>query len=207
MMENNSIGGYDFFDGYFLAVQNVSHEMTGLRSKFEATVDALVGVRLNRGRVFVVGMGGSAGNASHMVNDLRKLCDIEAYCPTDNVPELTARANDNGLDSVFDEYLRTSRLSSSDAIFVLSVGGGSIEKNVSVSIVNAVKHAKKVGASILGIVGKSDGYVATNDERVMVVPIGEENKHLVTPLSEAFQAVIWHGLVSHPSLRTRPTTW
>jgi D-sedoheptulose 7-phosphate isomerase len=142
-----------------------------------------------------------------MVNDLRKLCDIEAYCPTDNVPELTARANDNGLESVFDEYLRTSRLSSRDAVFVLSVGGGSIENNISVSIVLAVKYAKKVGAAVLGIVGRADGYVAQNCESVMVVPIREKNRQFITPLSEAFQAIIWHGIVSNPALQTRPTTW
>jgi D-sedoheptulose 7-phosphate isomerase len=206
-MKSDLFEGRDFFESYFLAVHSVSYDLTDLREKFKATVDTLAGVRINQGRVFVIGMGGSAGNASHMVNDLRKLCDIEAYCPTDNVPELTARANDNGLESVFDEYLRTSRLSSRDAVFVLSVGGGSIENNISVSIVLAVKYAKKVGAAVLGIVGRADGYVAQNCESVMVVPIREKNRQFITPLSEAFQAIIWHGIVSNPALQTRPTTW
>lgn len=166
-------------------------------------VNSLVDVRNRWGRVFVVGVGGSAGNASHMVNDLRKLCGIEAYAPTDNVSELTAWANDTSMDVFFSQWLRGSNLCPRDLVFVLSVGGGT--ETVSKCIVNAVDLAIERHAPILGIVGKSNGYVAKHGDIVMVVP--EVHPALLTPLSESFQAVIWHALVSDPRLQKRPTTW
>lgn len=168
---------------------------------------ALLGeTRASGGRVFVIGVGGSAGNAGHMVNDLRKLCDIETYAPTDNVAELTARINDDGWDGAFVGWLKTSRLSSKDTLFVLSVGGGNAEKNVSMNIVNAIKYAQNVtGSKVLGIVGKNDGYAAMYGDCVLVIPQTDPN--LVTPISEAFQAVVWHSLVSNPTLQKIATKW
>jgi D-sedoheptulose 7-phosphate isomerase len=159
----------------------------------------------NQGRVFVLGVGGSAGNASHMVNDLRKLCGIEAYCPTDNVPELTARTNDEGFDTVFEEYLKISKFSWRDTIFVLSVGGGSEEHNVSVGLIKAIKHAKEKNGTSIAIVGKPAGYAALRCDNAIVVPCPAPSR--VTPHSEAFQAVIWHCIISHPDLQINKTKW
>lgn len=160
---------------------------------------------LSDGRVFVLGVGGSAGNASHLVNDLRKLCGIEAYAPTDNASELTARTNDEGFDTVFVEYLRTSRLTYEDTVIVLSVGGGDADRQVSVGLIKAIDFAKRREATILSIVGKPDGYAAENSDVAIVVP--SFNKEWITPLSEAFQAVIWHCVVSHPDLQQKATKW
>jgi D-sedoheptulose 7-phosphate isomerase len=165
-------------------------------------LDAL---RERGGRLFLIGVGGSAGNCSHAVNDFRKLCGIEAYTPVDNVSELTARANDEGWETIFSSWLDVSRLNSNDGIFVMSVGGGDVARNVSVNIVRAVDLAKQRGAKVLGIVGRPDGYTAMNADAVVIVPV--VNPARVTPLSEAFQAVIWHGLVSHPLLQCRKTKW
>jgi D-sedoheptulose 7-phosphate isomerase len=140
-----------------------------------------------------------------MVNDLRKLCCIEAYCPTDNVPELTARTNDEGFDTVFEEYLRVSKFNYKDTLFILSVGGGDEERNVSVGLIKAIKLAKSVDASVISIVGKSDGYAARNSETTIVVPMVEPSR--ITPHSEAFQAVIWHCIISHPNLQINKTKW
>jgi D-sedoheptulose 7-phosphate isomerase len=155
-------------------------------------------LRLQGGRLFFIGVGGSAGNCSHAVNDFRKIVGIESYAPTDNVSELTARTNDEGWDTVFSEWLKVSRLSSRDAVFVLSVGGGNLEKNISPNLVSALKHAKTVGAKVLGIVGRDGGFTATVADAVVVVPT--VNADTVTPHTEAFQAVVWHLLVSHPAL-------
>lgn len=171
----------------------------------EKIVEELARLRNRKGRLFLIGVGGSAGNCSHAVNDFRKLCGIEAYAVVDNVSELTARANDEGWDSIFSGWLEVSRLSANDAIFVLSVGGGDTFRNVSVNIVRAIDLAKKCGAKVLGIVGRSDGYAAQNGDLIVVVPT--VNREHVTPLSEAFQAVIWHCLVSHPGLQLRKTKW
>ena len=173
--------------------------------KIQVMAESLARVRENSGRVFVLGVGGSAGNASHMVNDLRKLCGIEAYCPTDNVPELTARTNDEGFDTIFSEYLKVSKLNRNDCIFILSVGGGNKEKNVSVGLVNAIDYADQVGAHIFGIVGKPDGYTVQRSNCTVVVPPIAENR--VTPHSEAFQGVVWHCLVSNPVLQKNATKW
>lgn len=175
------------------------------RSKVERIANELAYIKEKGGRVFVLGVGGSAGNASHMVNDLRKLCAIEAYSPTDNVPELTARTNDEGFDTVFVEYLKTSKLHPNDAIFILSVGGGNKEKNVSVGLVKAIDYASTVGATVLGIVGKTDGYTYTQGDYVVEIPIVSNDR--ITPHSEAFQGTVWHCLVSHPDLQVNKTKW
>jgi D-sedoheptulose 7-phosphate isomerase len=171
----------------------------------EKMVDLLVALRERGGRLFFLGVGGSAANASHAVNDFRKIAGIECYAPTDNVSELTARTNDEGWASVFVEWLRGSRLNAKDAIMVFSVGGGNLERNVSPNLVLALQHAKEVNASVLGIVGRDGGYTATVADAVCIVPT--VNPQNVTPHSEAFQAVIWHLLVSHPKLKVQPTKW
>ncbi len=162
-------------------------------------------VRERKGRVFFLGVGGGAGHAGHAVNDFRKLADIECYAPTDNVSELTARINDEGWDGSYAAWLRTSRLSAADAVFVFSVGGGSETAGVSVNIVNAVKLAAAVGAAVLGVVGRDGGYTAKVGSAVLVVPTVDDK--LITPHTEAFQAVVWHLLVSHPSVARMPTKW
>jgi D-sedoheptulose 7-phosphate isomerase len=186
----------EYFNETSYIVENID------RQKIEQLADSLSRVE---GRVFVIGVGGSAGNASHMVNDLRKLCHIEAYAPTDNVSELTARTNDEGFDTVFVEYLKGSRFSYKDALFVLSVGGGNEQNNVSVNLVNAIKFAKSKIAHVFGIVGRRDGYAAKYGDVVVVVP--EANPDRVTPHSEGFQAIVWHCLVSHPKLQKQKTKW
>ena len=154
---------------------------------------------------FFLGVGGSAGNCSHAVNDFRKIVGIEAYAPTDNVSELTARTNDEGWETVFVEWLKVSQLKANDAVFVFSVGGGNLEKNVSPNLVRALAHAKTVGAKILGVVGRDGGYTAKVGDAVCIIPT--VNPDAVTPHSEAFQAVVWHLLVSHPSLKAKQTKW
>ena len=194
----------DFIENYFREVALIANGI--YLNKIEEAVNVLKTTRdICKGRVFVLGVGGSAGNASHMVNDLRKLCGIEAYCPTDNVPELTARTNDEGFDTVFEEYLRVSRLNRDDTIFILSVGGGDEDRNVSVGLIKAIKYAKSVEALSLAIVGKADGYAAKNCDAVVVVPPLSPSR--VTPHSEAFQAVVWHCLVSSPKLQVNATKW
>src|SRR5438046_6195030 len=171
----------------------------------EKAVQVLATVRTRGGRLFTLGVGGSAANASHAVNDFRKLSGIEAYAPTDNVSELTARTNDDGWPSVFAEWLKGSRLNEKDAILVLSVGGGSLEKNVSPNLVSALQLAKERGSAILGIVGRDGGYTARVADACVIVPtVNAEN---VTPHSEAFQAVVWHLFVSHPALKAAQTKW
>jgi D-sedoheptulose 7-phosphate isomerase len=171
----------------------------------EKCVAELRAVREHGGRLFMLGVGGSAANASHAVNDFRKITGIETYAPTDNVSELTARTNDDGWASVFVEWLRTSRLSSKDCLFILSVGGGNLEKNVSPNLVAAMQLAKQVGAKIIGIIGKDGGYTAKVADACVIVPTVNPNN--VTPHSEAFQAVIWHLFVSHPDLKVNQTKW
>ena len=173
--------------------------------EIEKVIDLLKLVREKKGRLFILGVGGSAANAAHAVNDFRKLTNIESYAPTDNVAELTARTNDDGWQNVFVPWLKTSRLSSSDCVFILSVGGGSRERHVSVNLCEAIDYAKTVGASITGIVGRDGGYTAQNATAVIIVP--DVNPASVTPHSESFQSVIWHLMVSHPKLKINPTTW
>lgn len=157
------------------------------------------------GRLFFLGVGGSAGNCSHAVNDFRKIVGIEAYAPTDNVSELTARTNDEGWETVFVEWLKVSHLRKEDIIFVFSVGGGNLEKNVSPNLVRALQYAKEVKATILGVVGRDGGYTAKVGDAVCIIPT--VNPESVTPHSEAFQAVVWHLLVTHPVLKARQTKW
>ena len=171
----------------------------------ERMVSILVQLRDVGGRLFFLGVGGSAGNCGHAVNDFRKIVSIEAYAPTDNVSELTARTNDEGWDTVFVEWLKISRLKATDAVFIFSVGGGSLEKNVSPNLVRALQYAKEIGAKILGVVGRDGGYTAKVGDAVLIIPT--VNPEAVTPHSEAFQAVIWHLLVTHPLLKTGQTKW
>jgi D-sedoheptulose 7-phosphate isomerase len=173
--------------------------------RVEALAANIVSLRVNEGRLFILGVGGSAANASHAVNDFRKLCAIETYAPTDNVSELTARTNDEGWETVFSEWLKISRLNKNDGILVLSVGGGSREKNVSVNLINALDHAKSVGATIMGIVGRDGGYTAEVADVTVIIPTIDAG--LVTPHTEAYQAVVWHCLVSHPKLQVQETKW
>jgi D-sedoheptulose 7-phosphate isomerase len=165
----------------------------------------LAGCRAAKGRLFILGVGGSAANASHAVNDFRKICGIEAYAPTDNVSELTARTNDEGWAGVFEGWLKVSHLRAADALLVFSVGGGNVEKNVSPNLVAAIRYAKSVGAKVTGIVGRDGGYTAQQADVCVIVPT--VNPTHVTPHAEAFQAVIWHLLVSHPALKTAETKW
>ena len=162
-------------------------------------------VRNRGGRLFILGVGGSAGHASHAVNDFRKICGFEAYTPTDNVSELTARVNDDGWDSSFAEWLKGSRLSDRDAILVFSVGGGNVEKNVSVNLVRAIDEARKRRASVFGVVGKDGGYTKQIADECVVIPTASADR--ITPHTEGLCAVVWHLLVSHPALKVAPTKW
>lgn len=175
------------------------------RAAIEKVAEILAAVRGRGGRLFFLGVGGSAGNCGHAVNDFRKLAGFEAYAPTDNVSELTARTNDEGWDTVFAAWLKGSRLRAADALFVFSVGGGSLEKNISPNLVRAVEYAKHVGAAVVGIVGRDGGHTATVADACVIVPT--VNPETVTPHAEAFQAVVWHLLVSHPRLKAAATKW
>ena len=192
------------FTKQFLAeVQQVTAQLN--ESAIEKCADELAAVRARGGRLFILGVGGSAGNASHAVNDFRKICGFEAYAPTDNVSELTARTNDEGWPTIFAEWLKGSRLNAKDGLLIFSVGGGNIEKNVSPNLVNAIQLAKNVGASVIGIVGRDGGYTAKEATACVIVPT--VNAAHVTPHSEAFQGVIWHLFVSHPKLKVAQTKW
>ena len=175
------------------------------KSEIQKLAENINNVRKKKGRLFFLGVGGSAGNCSHAVNDFRKLCNLESYSPTDNVSELTARINDEGWDSSFSEWLKVSNLKKEDALFIMSVGGGNLKKKVSVNLVNAIKYAKIKKLKVFGIVGKDNGYTRLHADVSVLVP--NVNDKLITPHSEAFQAVIWHCLVSHPLLQTRKTKW
>jgi D-sedoheptulose 7-phosphate isomerase len=171
----------------------------------EKMADVLAAVRARGGRLFFLGVGGSAGNCGHAVNDFRKLAGFEAYAPTDNVSELTARTNDEGWETVFVAWLKGSRLRKDDGVFVFSVGGGSLEKNISPNLVKALQYARESDAAIVGVVGRDGGYTATVADACVIVPT--VNPDTVTPHSEAFQAVVWHLLVSHPKLKANATKW
>lgn len=174
-------------------------------SAIEKMADLLATVKADGGRIFFLGVGGSAGNCSHAVNDFRKIVGIESYAPTDNVSELTARTNDEGWATVFVEWLKISKLQSKDALFIFSVGGGNLEKNISPNLVEAIKLAKSVGAKVTGVVGRDGGYTAQAADACVIVPT--VNPETITPHSEAFQAVVWHLLVSHPKLKANQTKW
>ena len=191
-------------------VQQHLKEATEVIQKLDITaiekmVVLLAGIKQAGGRIFFLGVGGSAGNCSHAVNDFRKIVGIESYAPTDNVSELTARTNDDGWASIFVEWLKISKLSGKDALFIMSVGGGNLEKNISPNLVEAIKYAKGVGAKVTGIVGRDGGYTAQAADVCVIVPT--VNPDTITPHSEAFQAVIWHLLVSHPLLKANQTKW
>ena len=188
---------------YFLEVSKLA-QMIDLQAVERLAVE-LAALRERGGRLFLLGVGGSAGNCGHAVNDFRKLCGIEAYAPTDNVSELTARTNDEGWDTVFSAWLRTSRANEKDAVLVFSVGGGNLEKNVSPNIVAGLKEAKLRGLKVFGVVGRDGGYTKQVGDCVVVVPTVEPSR--VTPHTEAFQAVVWHCLVSHPALQQNATKW
>lgn len=192
-----------FIQQYLDETQRVTAQLD--THALEKMVDELARVRERGGRLFVLGVGGSAANASHAVNDFRKICGFECYAPTDNVSELTARTNDEGWATVLAEWLKGSRLSAKDGLLILSVGGGNLEKNVSPNLVAAIQLAQQVGASILGIVGRDGGYTAQKATACVIIPT--VNPEHVTPHSEAFQAVVWHLFVSHPKLKINRTKW
>ncbi len=192
------------FSQQFLAeVQEICSKLN--TEALERLAASLAIIREEGGRLFILGVGGSAANASHAVNDFRKIVGIEAYAPTDNVSELTARTNDEGWVTVFEQWLRVSRLSKRDGVLVLSVGGGNVEKQVSPNLVAALQYARSIGAKIMGIVGRDGGYTVTVADHCIVIPT--VNPSHVTPHSEAFQAVVWHLLVSHPLLKAQQTRW
>jgi D-sedoheptulose 7-phosphate isomerase len=193
----------DFIARYLAEVGQVAAAVD--QAAMARMVDVLATVRDGGGRLFVLGVGGSAGNASHAVNDFRKICGFEAYAPTDNVSELTARINDDGWDTAFAAWLRGSRLSARDAVLVFSVGGGDADRGVSTNLVRALEHAQSVGAHVVGIVGRDGGFTVKVAEACVIVPTVSPD--LVTAHAEAFQAVIWHGLVSHPRLKVAPMKW
>lgn len=171
----------------------------------EKVLNLLVALRERGGRLFILGVGGGAGHASHAVNDFRKIAGVEAYAPTDNVSELTARINDDGWESVFTNWLKGSRLSGNDMVLVFSVGGGDLARNISSSLVRALEYAREVGATICGIVGRDGGYTAKVADACVIIPT--VNVRTVTPHTESFQALVWHLLISHPALQTSPTKW
>jgi D-sedoheptulose 7-phosphate isomerase len=175
------------------------------KTQIEKCVDLLAQTRANHGRLFILGVGGSAANASHAVNDFRKIVGIESYAPTDNVSELTARTNDEGWATIFAKWLEVSHLNSKDLLFILSVGGGNLEKNVSPNLVAALQYAKQVGTKIMGIVGRDGGYTAKVADACVIIPT--PNPENTTPHAEAFQGVVWHLLVSHPKLKVAQTKW
>ncbi|MEC8074335.1 MAG: SIS domain-containing protein [Pseudomonadota bacterium] len=174
-------------------------------SQIEKVVSHLKKVKKNKGRIFFIGVGGSAGNCSHAVNDFRKICNIESYTPTDNVSELTARINDDGWDSSFKTWLEVSKINSKDVLFVFSVGGGNLKRKISVNLIKAIDLAKQKKCKILGIVGRDGGYAARNSDAIIIIPTID--KKLVTPYSESFQAVVWHCLVTHPMLQSNKMKW
>ena len=192
-----------FFRKFFKGSEEISKKINVY--ELDLLVKEIKKLRNNKGRIFFLGVGGSAGNCSHAVNDFRKLCNIESYTPLDNVSELTARINDEGWDTSLQKWLEVSRLKSSDALFIFSVGGGDKKKKISVNLIEAVKYAKRKKAKVFGIIGRKNGYVKKVGDNVIIVP--EVNKELITPYSEAFQAIIWHALVSHPVLQTMKTKW
>lgn len=192
-----------FAQQFLQEVQQVTSQLNA--DAIEKAVDELAKVREQDGRLFILGVGGSAGNAGHAVNDFRKICGFEAYAPTDNVSELTARTNDDGWPSIFSEWLKGSRLGAKDGLLIFSVGGGNLEKNVSPNLVSAIQLAKQVGATVVGIVGRDGGYTAKQANACVIVPT--VNPDHVTPHSEAFQGVVWHLFVSHPKLKVAKTKW
>jgi D-sedoheptulose 7-phosphate isomerase len=192
-----------YVDDYMEEVKSITELIN--HTAIEKMIDILIDIREKKGRLFFLGVGGGAGNATHAVNDFRKIAGIESYSPTDNVSELTARINDEGWESVFAAWLKGCNLSPKDGVFVFSVGGGNQEKNISVNLVRALEYAKKVGAKVLGIVGRDGGYTGKVADSFVIIPT--INTSTVTPHTEAFQSVIWHLIVSHPRMRVVEMKW
>ena len=192
-----------FLNKYFANFKNALSNLN--LTNIEKAAVTINNARKKKGRMFILGVGGSAGNSSHAVNDFRKLCSVEAYSPTDNVSEITARTNDEGFETIFSEYLKISNLNSKDILLIFSVGGGNLKKKVSLSLIEAIKLAKKNKSKIISLVGKNDGYAYKNSD-VSILMNSPEAKH-ITPVSEAMQAVVWHALVSHPLLQKKKTKW
>jgi len=188
---------------YFDGIKNISNILS--TQDIEALAKEIAKIKKKNGRIFFLGVGGSAGNASHAVNDFRKICEIESYTPTDNVSEFSARINDDGWNTSFSEWLKISKLSKKDAIFIFSVGGGNLKKKVSLNLVEAIKYAKYVKSKIFGVVGRDGGFTKIKGDKVILIP--NVNPNLVTPFAEAYQAVVWHCLVSHPLLQKVKTKW
>jgi D-sedoheptulose 7-phosphate isomerase len=193
----------EFIKQYLAEVQEIIRKLD--ITQIDRVISLLAETRKNRGRLFILGIGGSAANASHAVNDFRKIAGIEAYTPADNVSELTARINDDGWDSAFDGWLQVSRLSPNDLILVYSVGGGNLDKNVSANLVRAMDYTRQVGAKIIGIVGRDGGYTAQVADACVLIPV--VNPENTTPHTEAFQAVLWHLMVTDPRLKQNQTKW
>lgn len=202
-IEHKYVQMSDHINSYIQGVEDITKALD--KNLLEKAIRLISDTRDAGGRLFILGVGGSAGNAGHAVNDFRKLVGIEAYAPTDNVSELTARANDDGWDSIFVNWLKGSKLTSRDCIFVISVGGGNEEKNISTNIVKALQFGKEIGAKIFGIVGRDGGYTAKVADVAIIVPT--VNPDLITPLTESFHAVIWHLLVSSPTLKIQEAKW
>ena len=193
----------DFINQYFTETKEIIEKID--REQILKMISIINKVRTRSGRLFILGVGGGAGHASHAVNDFRKICGLEAYTPTDNVSELTARINDDGWESAIVNWLEISNLNSSDAVFIMSVGGGNQKKNVSVNLIKAIKFAKKTGTRILGIVGRDGGYTKKVGDNVILIPTID--KKLVTPYCESFHSIVWHCLASHPLLQINKTKW
>ncbi|MCB0727757.1 MAG: SIS domain-containing protein [Ignavibacteriae bacterium] len=193
----------NYIDQYLKEVTEITGKID--KDEIEKIVNVILKVKKDEGRIFMLGVGGSAGNASHAVNDFRKIAGIECYAPTDNVSELTARVNDDGWETSFVNWLKGSRMNKKDCLFVFSVGGGNEEKNVSVNIVNSLKYAKEVGSSVIGITGKDGGYTAKVADACLIVPT--VNPETITPHSESFQSTIWHLLVTHPAIKVNEMKW
>ena len=193
----------NFFNTFFSGIIKISKNID--ENKIDKVIKILKKIRSKKGRIFFLGVGGSAANCSHAVNDFRKICNIECYTPSDNVSELTARINDEGWDSSYSNWLKNCNLKSNDGIFVFSVGGGNLKKKVSVNIINALKYAKNKNCKIIGVVGKSKSFTEEIANHVIIIP--EVDKKLITPFAEAYQAVIWHYIVSHPKLKINNTKW
>ena len=193
----------NYIEQYFKEAKSILEKINA--NQIRLMVDILVSVKASKGRLFILGVGGGAGHASHAVNDFRKICGLEAYAPTDNVSELTARINDDGWDTAYVDWLKVSQLKKNDMVFIFSVGGGNLEKEISVNLVNSLKFAKEVGVKICGIVGRDGGYTAKIADACVVIPT--VNNKTITPQTEGFQAVVWHLLVSHPKLKANATKW
>ena len=186
--------------------ENINFALSKLdKKKINDTIKLLKKIRNNQGRLFIIGIGGSAGNASHAVNDFRKLCNIYAYTPVDNISEITAKTNDDGFETIFDTYLKLCKISKKDMLLIFSVGGGNLKKRVSTNIIKAIKFVKKKKIKIISIVGRNDGYAYKNSDIKILIKV--KDKKFVTPISETFQALIWHLFVSHPDLQTKKTKW